>query len=156
MDDGVAGEQAGPVKPPLVAAEEQVRVGDVADARRAGAVPFRNGDGEALRGDESAIAAIGGVFVVVMQPVGIMHRLRPAADVVLGNRVAQLPCRQRHAHDLVELGAIERLFLDCGHWRIPSRFLVQRRKLQAEAATARPGRNCGASDCHPGRSALTL
>ena len=107
-DQLVARPDAGPEEPPLVAAEDQVRAGDLADLGRRRAVAGVAGDGERLRGEDLAPPALGRPPLVVVQRVGVVHGLHPAPDVVERHGLLQLAGPHGHAHVLVEVGHVER------------------------------------------------
>ena len=94
-------------EPPLVAAEDQVRVGDPADLRRRAAVAGVGRDGERLRRDDPAEPALGGPPLVVVQRVRVVHRLHPASDVADRHRLLELARHDRHAHVSFEIGDVE-------------------------------------------------
>ena len=118
VGDDLAAEDAGAIVPELVAAEQQVRVLDLADARRRGAVAVVHRDGEALRRDQAAPLARRGIGRVEVQQVGIVHRVHPAADVVVAERLAQRRAVDGLAEVLVDVRAIEGLVVG-GHVRTP-------------------------------------
>ena len=95
------------LKPPLVAGEEQVRIGDLADAGPGRAVAVVHDDREALRRDQPAEAAFQRIMAVIMQQVGIVHGMHPAADIGVGDRLAQRRTVNRLAEVLVDVRAIE-------------------------------------------------
>ena len=88
IGEGISPIDARPVEPPFVAAEQQVRVGNAADARRRRAMPVVDNDRQALGGDQFAPPARRGVGRVIMQQIRVVHRVHPAADIVVGERLA--------------------------------------------------------------------
>ncbi len=107
MHHPVPGEQAGAVEPPFVATEDQVRIGYIADGGGAGAVALGSGNGEGLGRHQATETSPGGVVVIVMQQVGVVHGLRPAPEVIVVQLVPQGPGGQGLTHVLVEIRAIE-------------------------------------------------
>ena len=87
----VAGVDAGPGEPPLVAAEDHVRARDVPHDGGAGPVPDVAADGEGLRRHDPPERAGRGHLVVVVQRVRVLHGLDPPADVGDRHGLFQLP-----------------------------------------------------------------
>ena len=104
--DQVAAVDARAVEPPLVAAEDQVRIGNEADTGRCGAVTVIGGDGKRLRRDDATEAALRGELVLVVHPVRVVHRLDPASDVVVCQRLLQATRLDRLAHVAIEIGTV--------------------------------------------------
>ena len=88
----VAGADARPVEPPLVAAEQHVGAGYIALDGGRGAVAVVGAHGERLRRDQFAEAAVRrlGHRLVEIQRVAVLHALGPAPDVVGRDRVFHL------------------------------------------------------------------
>ena len=106
--DDVAAGDARAVKPPFVAAEQQMRARDAADAGRRRAMAVVHRDREGLRRDELPVGTLGGEILVVMKPVGIVHRLHPAADVGVAERIVHRRWADGLAEILVDVGTVER------------------------------------------------
>ena len=124
----------GPEEPPLVATEDEVRVGDAADLGGRAAVAGVGGDGERLRGDQLPEAALGGPALVVVQRVGVVHRLGPAPDVAAGDVVVELPWAHGHAHVAVEVGGVEHgIGRTSGFLRVDGRAAAVERRAVAMA-----------------------
>ena len=64
-------------------------------------------DGKALRCHQLAPASFRGIVGVVMQAVGVMHPLRPAADIVVGDRLHHAGRLHGFAQILVDIRTIE-------------------------------------------------
>ena len=92
--DGLSPSKSAAVEPPFIATEDQMRLGNAADAGRCGAMPVVGRNREGLRRDESAESAYGGTVVIVVQPVRIVHCMRPAAEVIVVQVFLQAPGRQ--------------------------------------------------------------
>ena len=103
----VAGAERGAVEPPLLAGEDQVRAGDVADAGGVAAVPVVPRDGEGLRRDDAAEARVARELLVPVDRVRVVECLHPAADV---RRVAGIPHLGEHhgfADPLVDVAGVQ-------------------------------------------------
>ena len=97
-----------PEEPPLVAPEDQMRVGDAADLRRRGTVAGVGGHGERLRRHDCRRSGWPAAqLLVVVQRVGVVHGLHPTPDVVDGDGLLELPGMHRHAHVTVEIGSVQ-------------------------------------------------
>ena len=107
--DAVARLDARAVHPPLIAAEQHVRGGDVALDRGRSAVAVVGADGERLRADETPEAALRGERLVEVERVRVLHALRPAPDVVRGDRVLQVGAPERHTDPAVDVRRVELL-----------------------------------------------
>src|SRR5258708_26275667 len=94
----------GTEEPPFVAGEDEMAIGDLAHLRGGASVTRVGGDGERLRGEDRAVTALRGPSFVVVQWVGVVHRLHPPANVADVHRVLQLTGLDRHAHVLVQVG----------------------------------------------------
>ena len=77
-------------------------------------MPVVAGDGKRLRRHDAAKAALGGELVVVVQPVGVVHRLRPALDVEVSDRVLQARTLDGFAEVAIDIGTVESFVV---HWR---------------------------------------
>jgi hypothetical protein len=62
---------------------------------------------ETLRRDQLAIPALHGKAVIIMQAIGIMHRLHPAANIVVGKRIDHPRRLHRFADVAIKIRAIE-------------------------------------------------
>jgi len=116
--EAVAGKDARPEEPPLVAAEKHVRAFDRALDRGGRAVRVVGADRERERRDQTAEAALRGVGLVEVERVRVLHRLRPAPNVVRADGLLQLSAAERDADPAVDIRRVER---DVGcHMRCPS------------------------------------
>ena len=99
----------GAEEPPLIAPEEHMGAGDRALDGGAGAVAVIRGDGEGLGRHEFAEARIGlgRVDVVVIERVGVLHALGPAAQIVGHHRILELAAAQGNPDPLVHGLGIE-------------------------------------------------
>src|SRR5260370_7927030 len=71
----------GTEEPPLVAAEDEMAIGDLAHLRGGASVTRVGGDGERLRGDDRAVTALRGPPFSLVHRVGHLPRLPPPATV---------------------------------------------------------------------------
>ena len=94
--DPVAGLDPRSEKPPLVPAEEHVRALDVPLDGGAGAVTVIGTHREGLRGDKAPKAALGGIALVVVEGVGILHSLGPTPNVIGTHGILHLASPQRN------------------------------------------------------------
>ena len=107
-DEVVAGPDAGAEEPPLVAAEDEVRVGDPADLGRRAAVAGVGRDGERLRRDQLAEAALG--RPTARRSAAGWGSASPAPSDGCRWRATSSfssPGAHRHAHVPVEVGGVE-------------------------------------------------
>ena len=95
------------MEPPLVSAEDHVRAGDLTDDRRRRAVADVLADRERLRRDDASEGARRGDGLLVVQGVGVLHRLRPAPDVVGRDVLFLLASADRLADVPVDVGGVE-------------------------------------------------
>src|SRR5262249_19038135 len=105
--DAVAGRDAQPLEPPLVAAEQHVRAGNGALDRGPGAVAVARAHREGLWSDQSAEAAGGRVLVVPMEGIGILHALHPTADVGDGDRLLHRAAAGGNSDPAVHVAGVE-------------------------------------------------
>lgn len=68
-----------------------------------------HGDCKRLWCDYAPETAFRGVIAVVVQAVGIVHGLYPAADIIGGNRVIELGAPNLLAKVLIQVGCVESL-----------------------------------------------
>ena len=104
--------------PPLIATKDQMRMRNAADARRCAAVAVVGGNRKGQRCHDPPEAAGRRELIVVMQAVGVVHRLDPAPDVVVGQRLSQPRRLNGFAEVTIDVGTVEcRRF--AGHGRTP-------------------------------------
>jgi hypothetical protein len=90
----VSGEDARTEEPPFVAAEDHVGAGDGADDGGCGPVADVGAHREGLGCDEAADRAAGGCLFLIVNGVGVLHALDPAADVRERHRLLELAAAQ--------------------------------------------------------------
>src|SRR3546814_14603352 len=83
LDELVAGPHAGTVEPPFLAAEDQMRIRDLADAGGMAAMAIVHGDHERLRSNDAAKSGFARELLIPMNGIRIVHRLYPATNVGL-------------------------------------------------------------------------
>src|SRR3546814_13284819 len=75
LDELVAGPHAGTVEPPFLAAEDQMRIRDLADAGGMAAMAIVHGDHERLRRNDSAKSGFAREILIPMNGFRIVQRL---------------------------------------------------------------------------------
>src|SRR3546814_374845 len=122
LDELVAGPHAGTVEPPFLAAEDQMRIRDLADAGGMAAMAIVHGDHERLRSNDAAKSGFARELLIPMNGIRIVHRLYPATNVGLVARIPEFVVDDALADPPVEVAQIK----CCGaficrmsrHWKI--------------------------------------
>jgi hypothetical protein len=112
VPDAIAGTHYRAIKPPFITTKQHVRFRDRADAARRRTMAIIHRHRKALWRDQPSMAALHAVHRIIMQPVGIVHCLHPAADIVVGERIDHPRGLHCLADIIVEVRTIE---FGCGH-----------------------------------------
>jgi hypothetical protein len=67
------------------------------------------GDGKGLRRHDTPETAFRREFIIVVNTVGVVHGLGPAADIIVRQRLLEAARLNRFAHVVVEVGTVQGL-----------------------------------------------